>query len=214
MVTRPRPSIFNSLRTLAVALLLAGGCALIVSPASAAAPTLDEITGQLQIGETVAGEFVQRKFLTILPQPLQSSGQFAFQPDTGLEWETRQPLHSKLTFSAEGILQEQNGQKTWLARADQPGVAVIGQIMTAILTRDWDTLEAFFTLDIAPADTSGQWTLMMTPKQSTLATVISRIALSGDQHLRQMILLEQGGERTEIDFIPATGHPDTPPERP
>lgn len=208
-----RQNLTHSLRAQAAALLLLGSCALSVSPAFAAAPALDEITSQLQISETLAGEFVQRKFLSILPHPLQSSGRFAFQPDTGLEWETQQPLHSKLTFSTEGILQEQNGQQTWLARADQPGVAVIGQIMTAILTRDWDTLEEFFTLEVAPTDTSGQWTLVMTPTQATLASVITRIELSGDQHLRQMILLELGGERTEINFIPATGPADSPHER-
>lgn len=209
-----------SLGRLTAALLLSGVAALTAVPVSAATHTLqditrqditlEDITRQLHISETLQGEFVQRKYLNILPHPLQSSGRFAFQADTGLVWETEQPLHSKLTFSAEGILQEQNGQQTWLARADQPGVAVIGQIMTAILTRDWNTLEEFFTLEVAPAATADHWTLVMTPTQATLTAVMARIALSGDQHLRQMILVEQGGERTEIDFAPETGQDPAP----
>lgn len=204
----------SSLRKLAATLLLSGMSVLASMPSLAATPSLEDITRQLHISATLEGDFVQRKYLNILPHPLQSSGRFAFNADTGLVWETERPLHSKLTFSADGILQEQNGQQTWLARADQPGVAAIGQIMTAILTRDWDTLEEFFTLEIAPAADTEHWTLVMTPTAATLAAVMTRIALSGDQHLRQMTLLEQGGERTEIDFIPAAEHNTTPPAQP
>lgn len=197
-------------RQLIAALLLSVVTALAAAPLSAATPTLEDITRQLQISDELDGDFVQRKYLSVLPNPLLSRGQFSFRPDTGLVWETRQPLHSRLIFSGEGILQEQNGQQTWLARADQPGVAVIGEIMTAILTRDWDTLKEFFTLEIAADTTDDHWSLVMTPTQSTLAAVITRIALSGDQHLRHMTLLEHSGDRTEIDFIPATEQDSAP----
>lgn len=185
------------------ALLLAVSAALLPIAAWAETPTLEDISQQLNISEDLRGEFVQRKYLSILPNPLQSRGNFAFHPGSGLLWETRQPLQSKLTFSAQGISQEQNGQITWLARADQPGVAVIGQIMTAILTRDWETLKEYFTLEASSDSNLSHWQLVLTPTQSTLAMVIQRIALSGDQHLRQMILFEHNGDRTEIDFTPA-----------
>ncbi|WP_439135540.1 LolA family protein, partial [Pseudomaricurvus sp.] len=120
-------------------ILVAGLLSAQLSLATQPAPerTLESISQQLDISEQIHGDFIQRKYLSILPNPLQSSGTFTFQPDSGLVWETQQPLPSKLTFSPQGIMQEQNGEQVWLARADQPGVAVIGQIMAAIFTSDW-----------------------------------------------------------------------------
>lgn len=199
-------SVFNNLsafKNCYCALLLVIAIVFFPNPSWAQAPTLEEISQQLRLNEDLHGEFVQRKYLSILPSPLQSRGNFAFHPDSGLVWETQQPLQSKLTFSAQGISQEQHGQQTWLARADQPGVAVIGQILTAMLTRDWETLTNYFSIEVVADSSAAQWHLLLTPTQATLSTVIQRIALSGDQHLRQMILFEQNNDRTEIDFTTA-----------
>ena len=199
-------SVFNNLsafKNCYCALLLVIAIVFFPNPSWAQAPTLEEISQQLRLNEDLHGEFVQRKYLSILPNPLQSRCNFAFHPDSGLVWETQQPLQSKLTFSAQGISQEQHGQQTWLARADQPGVAVIGQILTAMLTRDWETLTNYFSIEVVADSSAAQWHLLLTPTQATLSTVIQRIALSGDQHLRQMILFEQNNDRTEIDFTTA-----------
>lgn len=199
-------SVFNNLsafKNCYCALLLVIAIVFFPNPSWAQAPTLEEISQQLRLNEDLHGEFVQRKYLSILPSPLQSRGNFAFHPDSGLVWETQQPLQSKLTFSAQGISQEQHGQQTWLARADQPGVAVIGQILTAMLTRDWETLTNYFSIEVVADSSAAQWHLLLTPTQAALSTVIQRIALSGDQHLRQMILFEQNNDRTEIDFTTA-----------
>lgn len=199
-------SVFNNLSAFkngCCALLLVIAIVFFPNPSWAQAPTLEEISQQLRLNEDLHGEFVQRKYLSILPSPLQSRGNFAFHPDSGLVWETQQPLQSKLTFSAQGISQEQHGQQTWLARADQPGVAVIGQILTAMLTRDWETLTNYFSIEVVADSSAAQWHLLLTPTQATLSTVIQRIALSGDQHVRQMILFEQNNDRTEIDFTTA-----------
>ncbi|GAB3092134.1 outer membrane lipoprotein carrier protein LolA [Aestuariicella hydrocarbonica] len=178
--------------------------------------TLQTITQSLQLGQhpqEQQGQFVQRKYLSILPQPLVSRGHYAFQQDTGLEWQVLQPLPSKLTFSAAGIQQEQNGQQVWLARADQPGIAAIGQIMAAIFTSDWHTLQEFFRIEVLPpaapsasgtADNSpitpNSWSLKLTPTQVSLQQAMSHILLSGDHQLRHMTLFEPNNDRTEIDF--------------
>lgn len=179
---------------------------------AAATPTLGDIAQRIEINDQIHGQFVQRKYLSILPNPLLSKGNFSFQPEVGLQWHTVQPLQSRLTFSSKGILQEQNGQQVWLARSDQPGVAVIGQIMAAIFISDWGTLKDFFTIEVSPNTALDPWHVRLTPTQATLASVMTHIELQGDHQLRQMILFEHNGDRTEIDFSPvaATEPPIAP----
>lgn len=175
---------------------------LMSTSAVASTPTLEGITERIKLNEQISGEFVQLKYLSILPNPLRSSGNFSFMPDSGLFWETLQPLHSRLTFSSKGISQEQNGQQVWLAQSDQPGVAVIGKILAAMFTNDWQTLKDFFSITVKPDTNAHQWHLELIPSQATLASAMERIELTGDRQLQRITLYEHSGDRTEIEFTP------------
>lgn len=191
----------------ALAYLLLLIASLLTSLANASTATLDDITDRIDISEQLHGEFVQLKYLSILPNPLRSSGNFSFGSNSGLMWETIKPLHSRLTFSSEGISQEQDGQQVWLAQSDQPGVAVIGKIMAAIFTNDWQTLKDFFSITVKPDTNAQQWQLELVPNQATLASVMERIELTGDRQLQRITLYEHGGDRTEIEFFSASETP-------
>ncbi len=180
--------------------------------ATAPTPTLEQIASQLQSKPVQQGRFEQRKYLSILPKPLLSNGYFLFQShDQSLNdnhrqlvWQIESPLSSRLTFSKQGILQEQNGQQQWLARGDQPGVATLGDVMTALLTNDWIHLQRYFGIQVLPDSNPHTWQLQLRPREAPLAKMIERIEMSGDDQLRHIILWEAGDNRTEIDFLPLT----------
>lgn len=56
-----------------------------------------------------------------------------------------------------------------------------------------------FTLDFSAQD-SGQWQLVLTPKQAPLNAVFKAITLSGNTHIDQLMLEELRGDKTEIEF--------------
>ncbi|MBV1930659.1 MAG: outer membrane lipoprotein carrier protein LolA [Porticoccaceae bacterium] len=182
---------------------------------------LDAITAQVEIGESIAGLFEQRKFIAVLPQALLSSGRFHMDKKSGLEWLVIEPLASRMVFDDEGIRQNQNGQEVWQISNDQPGVVIIGQVIQAALSFDWPSLERYFFIDGAihtrmdeqiddhsneqvtennNANKNKRWTLTLTPRDQVLKEMIERITLEGENQLEKLIMFESANERTELAF--------------
>ncbi len=171
---------------------------------------LSAIIEQVKISDTLKGNFEQRKYIHILPQPLLSSGVFQLDNKTGLVWQINKPLATRIVFNDTGIHQSKNGQAVWTISNERPGVAMIGQLMRAALSYDWSLLEKHFSIDgsinssindaIAAQTNTQQWTLTLTPKENTLQQTIKHIALAGGRQLTSLILFEANNDRTEITF--------------
>ncbi len=172
---------------------------------------LDAISTQVSVGDSASGTFRQRKFIAVLPEPLVSSGHFQMNRHSGLEWTVLEPLASRMIFDHDGIRQSQHGQQVWQLSSEQPGVVIIGQIMQAALALDWPTLDTYFFIDghiaestdpKANKDTnvSKRWALTLTPKESVLETMISRITLEGESQIQKLVMFESDNERTELSF--------------
>ncbi len=182
---------------------------------------LNAITAQVDIGESIAGLFEQRKFIAVLPQPLLSSGRFRMDKKSGLEWLVIEPLASRMVFDDEGIRQNQNGQEVWQISNDQPGVVIIGQVIQAALSFDWPSLESYFFIEGAinthidehmdghinkqitennDAGKNMRWTLTLTPRDQVLKEMIKRITLEGQNQLEKLVMFESANERTELAF--------------
>ncbi len=190
------------------------------SQTSANQALLDAISTQVNIGGSASGKFRQRKFIAVLPQPLVSSGHFQMSQRSGLEWTVLEPLASRMIFDHDGIRQSQHGQQVWQLSSKQPGVVIIGQIMQAALALDWPTLDTYFFIDghmanatdpKANKDTnaSKRWALTLTPKESVLESIISRITLEGETHVQKLVMFESNDERTELSFSFSESPPET-----
>lgn len=163
---------------------------------------LSEILAQVDISDTVKGRFEQHKYIHILPQPLISKGVFQLDKKTGLVWQINEPVASRIVFDDTGIHQSNDGQAVWEVSNKRPGVAIIGQLMKAALSYDWKVLKKHFSINgsIDEQASQRQWTLTLTPKESTLQQSIKHISLAGGRQLTQVILFEVNNDRTEINF--------------
>ena len=167
---------------------------------------LSAIIEQVTISDKIEGSFEQRKYIHILPQPLLSKGVFQLDKKTGLVWQINTPVSSRIVFDSAGIHQHQKGQAVWEISNDRPGVAMIGELMRAALSYDWPLLENYFFIngsinDIAETQSGKQqWTLTLTPKETTLQKTIKHISLAGEQALTSLTLFEVNNDRTEITF--------------
>src|SRR5690606_9316950 len=115
------------------------------------------------------GQFSQQKTLQGLAKPLVSTGHYRAGPQ-GLDWITTSPFPSTLSVREDGLYQSLPGQgETRLAAMDNPLVASFGRLLAALVGGDSSALASDFALR-----QSGD-TLHLTPKDATLAQVITRI---------------------------------------
>ena len=159
---------------------------------------LTRISLLLNSSEQTTGNFEQRKFITVLPKPLISTGQFKLDDNSELEWLILKPVRSRLVFDHNGIHQNQHGKTVWQASNEQPGVTAIGLILRSILSADLQPLTAYFGVEGTLENQV--WRLVLTPNEPFLQQVVTKITLTGSSHINTVNLFEVGGDRTEIRF--------------
>lgn len=173
-------------------LLLTG---FLLASASAGALTPAELTTHLQQPHTIQGQFVQQRYLKSLPKPLQTTGQFALQKQTGLFWHVQKPLDVQLRVRPNGIAQWD--KKTW-RNSSQSGQAAQVKLFMAVLGGNTQELSKQFDLDVSGS--LKQWTLTLRPKTNIMKQVFQNITIQGDQVVRQVELREKQGDRTVMKF--------------
>ena len=157
-----------------------------------------KISDHIQLVDSVSGRFQQDKTISVLPKPLKSSGEFSYSSVNGLEWNTQQPIPSRLIFDKDGIRQEMDGKILWQVEAEQPAVATITRVIVSVLALDWQTLDDYFSIS-ANYD-GGQWQIDLVPKEQVLLQLIASLTVTGNRQLEKMTLYEANKDRTEIYF--------------
>lgn len=146
----------------------------------------------------ISGSFEQKKYISVLPEPLQSHGKFAYGHDSGLIWETLAPIANRLVFDKQGISQSVEGKTVWEIDGGQPAVVTITQVISSVLAADWATLSEYFS--IAGSVGEQGWKLQLEPRDEMLEQIVDSISVTGDRVLSAMTLLESNGDRSEIVF--------------
>lgn len=167
-------------------------------PVSESAALITTIEERVGLRQRTAGVFTQEKYISVLPQALQSHGEFSYDPKDGLVWETLKPIPNKVVFDEQGIRQSMDGETVWEIDAKQPAVTTITQVISSVLAADWQGLQRYFEID---GKLDGErWTLRLEPRDEVLAQIVDAIVLGGDRELSRMTLMEANGDRTEIHF--------------
>lgn len=74
-----------------------------------ASELLPQAAQAMRAAQVVRGQFVYRKFLTEVPAPLESSGEYLFVKSEGLVWHTQQPFESEFVITPQGMRQREAG---------------------------------------------------------------------------------------------------------
>lgn len=178
--------------------LLMGVLAL-ARPAAQSDSALARIQAQIVRPAAMCGEFDQRKTLVGIKRPVRSSGRFCVVAQRGVLWRTVAPFPSTLRLTRAEIVESQAARVTArLSARDEPTVAVISELLFSVLAGDFRQLRATFTID-ATTNAPG-WQARLEPKDTGLRRIIATIELSGDEHVRQITIMEASGDRTVIAF--------------
>jgi hypothetical protein len=156
-----------------------------------------------------ATPFTEEKRITVLRQPLMSSGQLIFLPTQGLYRQLQKPFAQELLITAEAIHQRSASGDTKVLDLDKLPVAqaFVGAFL-ALFAGSWDALHTHFEVYFAPD--KQHWQLGLKPINEAMTQLISCLVLEGEQ--TQLIALwaqETNGDVTHDQFLDPRLVPET-----
>ena len=164
--------------------------ALLASPLVQAAP--------LSIAQLMAGmakhpqgtaTFTEKKFIAILDQPVESSGELLFVAPARLEKRTLKPKPETLVLDGDILAFERGQRKHVLQLKDYPEVAGMIESIRATLAGDLPALERVYQL--ALVGSNERWTLVLTPLDPKVGAVIARIRMEGVKDVVRSVEITQ-----------------------
>jgi hypothetical protein len=172
--------------------------ALLCEAANAAAPVA-RIQAMLAKPGQLCGRFDQNKHLAGMKKPLASNGRFCVVAGKGVLWRTLKPFPNTLRLTRDEIVHFQGERMAMRLDARQePTVRMINSVLFSLLAGDLGQLETLFEVD-GSAD-ANSWKVSLKARSPALAKAIGAIALDGGAYVRNIVIIEAGGDRTEIVF--------------
>jgi hypothetical protein len=167
----------------------------------APAPLVKEVGARLGHAAVQQGTFEQRKHVKGFKRPLKSSGTYTLSQAEGVHWNTLLPFPSQLTVTAQAITSTDGAAQTYRLEAkSEPTVRLISALLLSLLSGELSALQEHFTIEGAVR--AEGFSLTLTPKTAALGALFTSIALEGDTAVRQVVLNEANGDRTEIALAP------------
>lgn len=158
-----------------------------------AGQTLPQLMQRLSERRHAHAAFVERQFIAILDRPLESSGELFYDAPDRLEKRTLAPKPEDLVLD-KGTLSVRRGARSYaLALRDYPQIAPFIDSIRATLAGDLAALERTYAIRFEEG--AGGWTLLLVPREATLAALIARIRITGAEDR----VLDVTVERTDGD---------------
>lgn len=163
---------------------------------------LPQLMQALQQVKTAKNRFVERKYLAILNEPLESSGTLSYVAPDRIEKNTEQPKRESLKVE-QGTLTMENdqGQRRSLVLQDYPEIWAFVESIRGTLAGDLAGLTRFY--DVSLDGTPEAWQLFLQPKDAKVREMVSSIRIVGKGNmLRSVETRETDGDRTVMTVLP------------
>ena len=170
--------------------------ALLVSPLVQAAPlSIAQLMATLAKNPQGAATFTEKKTISILDQPVESSGELLFIAPARLEKRTLKPRPETMVLDGDTLTLERGRRKHVLQLKDYPEVAGMIESIRGTLAGDRQALERVYHLALDGGLES--WTLVLTPLDPRVGAVIARIRMEGVKEVvRSVEILQADGDRS------------------
>jgi outer membrane lipoprotein-sorting protein len=176
----------------------------VAGPARAAdAQSLDaaQLMQMLAQAPPPRARFVEKKYLSVLKSPLESSGELLFLPPDRLEKRTISPKPETLVLDGDTLTIERNQKKRSISLRSYPEVdALVGSIRSA-LAGDRERLARSYRVEVD--GTRDRWRLVLLPSDPAIATLVSRLLMTGVRNRIESIeTLQANGDRSVMTIQP------------
>ncbi len=183
----------SALRALS-ALLLVCAC---VHAAAAAEWGIEQLMRSLGQVKSARANFVERKYLAVLDQPLVQSGTLVYTAPGRLEKFTARPRPETLVLEQDKLILENKarGERRTLVLQEHPAIWAFVESFRATLAGDLQTLNRFYRTDLEGDET--RWRLTLRPSEPRMQALVSEIRIEGSRsRLRTIEITETVGNRS------------------
>jgi outer membrane lipoprotein-sorting protein len=147
----------------------------------------------------VRAHFRELRHLSILTDPIETTGTLYFAPPDRLARHTTWPGRSSVVIEAGRVsLGDETGQRTFDFDTSEVARALVGNLMI-VFRGDLESLKAQYSISF---DADGEnWRLDLEPRSRALRGIIERIRFTGrSRELSAMETRESNGDRTIVKF--------------
>lgn len=141
------------------------------------------------------GKFTERKYLSVLNRPLESSGTLSFQAPGHLEKHTLTPKVENLVLD-QGVLtidSKARNLKRTLVLQEYPAIWAFVESIRSTLAGDLPTLERFYQIELS--GDAAHWKMRLLPIEQKTREVIREIRIAGhDNWVDSIETLESNGD--------------------
>jgi outer membrane lipoprotein-sorting protein len=146
-------------------------------------------------------DFVEKKFLSTLTQPLESSGELIYAAPSHLERRTVKPKPETLIVDGDTLTIERAGTKRSISLASFPEVSAFTDSIRETLAGDLVALRRNYRVEFD--GTTQPWRLTLLPSDPKVAALVSRVTLTGrDRHIESIEILQADGNRSVASLVP------------
>lgn len=173
---------------------------------SADSISLEMLCKSLAANPNTTGDFAQTKTILTNGRSLKSSGKFIIST-YGIMWKTEKPFPSSLILTENKMIQiAANGNKSVMNGDDNQIFANISNTLTSLFSGNITELQNNFNCTLS--QNKENWSLLLSPKDSTIASVMQTLVLSGTYEknkndsakLNSLLLTEVSGNTTLYEF--------------
>ncbi|MCB6182909.1 outer membrane lipoprotein carrier protein LolA [Leeia sp. TBRC 13508] len=190
----------QQMRKLSVVTRACVGISLLVAAATSMAAEwgVNDLMQSLSQKKAGTATFVEKKFISTLNQPLESTGQLAFTAPDRLEKRTLSPAAESMILQGDKLMVERaDGKKLNVSLSDRPEVSAFVESIRATLAGDKAGLEKYYAIVLNGKPE--QWQISLTPTQSKMQKVISQIRIQGTKtQIKMITFLQADGDRSEM----------------
>ncbi|MFC2603167.1 MAG: outer membrane lipoprotein carrier protein LolA [Treponema sp.] len=148
----------------------------------------------------MTGNFTQVKTIKKINRNLNSSGTFIFSLD-GIMWNTQKPFPSVLAVGMTSVIQTMpDGKQNVIDASSNRIFRSISGTLSSMFSGNAESLYSDFNIEFSSSGKT--WNAVLTPKDSTVAAVLSSIAVSGESlsEVDKIIMTESGGDTITYNF--------------
>lgn len=173
-----------------------------LAPVWAQAWTPSTLMQALATHKSAKATFVERKYLAVLDQPVESRGELSFTAPDRLEKRTLSPRPESLVLQGDTLtVDDANKRHMTLSLNSSPEAAAFVESIRGTLAGDLAALRRYYSLELNGSE--ARWKLLLVPQQARMAKLVSRIRMEGSGTSVRLIVFEQAdGDRSEMQITP------------
>lgn len=180
-----------------VVLIMAALCVALLQPAQvfAADWDIDQLMQAMANTKSGRATFVEKKYIAMLDQPVESSGELLFTAPDRLEKRTFKPKPETMLVEGDVMVIERGRQKHTLRMSDYPELAGFIDSIRGILAGDRKALERSYKLKLQ--GNAERWSLALLPIDAGMMATIQRIRIAGSRdNVQEVEIIQTDGDRS------------------